>query len=130
LTGHKKISASRGTFQQPGNFTVEKEKCMNRQHELFRKHLLQEYQQEAVREQAGGQPEELIDFLVRRQLIPPVVQRRYVILREFAERYPRNGHHKSNTVLQMAMDLGVHENTVWTVLKDHSRDFDGEGGKT
>jgi hypothetical protein len=102
---------------------------MDRQRELFRKHLLEEYRRAAGRAPDGEPAEAVVDFLVARNLIPPVVQRRYVILREFADRYARNGHHKSNTVLQLAMDLGVHENTVWTVLKDHSRDFDGEGGK-
>ncbi len=105
---------------------------MKRQHELFRKHLLEEYRRYATnREKAlGKEPDAmLIDYLMERHLIPSVVQRRYVVLHEFAERYPLNDHHKSNTVLQLAIDLGVHENTIWTILKDHSRDFDGGGEK-
>lgn len=90
--------------------------------DAFRGHLLDAYRQRY----GAGPPEAgaLLEYLLAHNLIPAVTRRRFVILREFERRYPQNGHHKTKTVLHVAEALGISESTVWTVLKDHSRDFD------
>lgn len=96
---------------------------MNDWHALFRRHLLEEYHQNA--DSIGTVEDTLLTHLLTHNLIPNVTIRRYVILKEFDVRYRQNGHHKTKTVLQLAEDLDVSESTIWTVLKDHQRDFDG-----
>lgn len=96
--------------------------AMQNWNELFCRHLLDEYRQSIG--PTGVAEETLITYLLAHNLIPAVTVRRYVILKEFDARYRQNGHHKTKTVLQLAEDLGVSENTVWTALKDHLRDFD------
>ncbi len=104
---------------------------MHNQKELFREYLLQRYCQYIGKRATDlHAARTMVDFIVSHNIVPPVVQRRFIILHQFHQEFASNGFHKTNTVMKVAMDLGVHENTVWTVLKDHQQDFEPRSGES
>lgn len=67
---------------------------------------------------------ELIDFLIEEKIIPPKNVRIYTVINEFKfameEKRFKN---KTKLVKSISEKLGLHENTIWNIIRDHTDSF-------
>ncbi|MDN5201347.1 hypothetical protein QQ008_08240 [Fulvivirgaceae bacterium BMA10] len=97
---------------------------MEKEEKLFKHHLIRNYKSYLKENKIAHSPSNLIDYLLKHNIIDITTVRRYAILHEFHILYPKNSYHKTNTVIDLAIEFDVHENSIWTILKDHARRFD------
>ncbi|MEL6699852.1 MAG: transposase family protein [Bacteroidota bacterium] len=93
---------------------------------LFFKHLLKEYiSQTSVSPTPNPWGlSDMLEFLVEHKLIPERSIRHYTIVLEYKELEKILPHMtKTSRIKMLARQMGVHENTVWNVIKDYQDRF-------
>lgn len=83
----------------------------------FQQHLFVNYQQFCQRHNVAPSEHALVDFLIDQDLIPPVLMKRYAVVHEFENLFPKYEHHKTNTVNVLADRFNISERSVWGMLK-------------
>ncbi len=92
--------------------------------EAFIAHVFSNFQRYCAGKGLAPSTSSLLDYLLAGNLIPMASMHHYTILNEYkawsaAGKY-RN---KTETIRALAKTYGLHENTVWNVLKDHEGKF-------
>lgn len=85
--------------------------------DTFQQHLYQNYEKFCKRQDLQPTAQGLIIFLIDHDLIPPVTIKRYTVLQEFEEVFPKQEHHKTQTVHILSDRFNIPERTVWGILK-------------
>ena len=88
----------------------------------FQQHLQQEY--EAYCQRHGLQKtdnQDLLTFLIDRNLIPATHIQRYTVLQEFPSVFQEQECHKTHAVHTLAHRFSLSERTVWSILKQLGR---------
>ena len=92
--------------------------------EAFIAHVFSNFQRYCATKGLTPSTASLLEYLLAGNLIPTTSVHHYTILNEYkawsaAGKY-RN---KTETIRALATAYGLHENTVWNVLKDHEGKF-------
>ncbi|MEL6637949.1 MAG: hypothetical protein AAFR05_14445 [Bacteroidota bacterium] len=85
--------------------------------DTFQRHLLQNFQTYCDRQGQAPTAEDLVVYLIDRQLLSTPIVRRYAVQFEFEGLYPDHGFHKSNTVATLADRFQISDRHVWSLLK-------------
>lgn len=92
--------------------------------EAFIAHIFSNYQRHCSGLGIAPNTASFLDFLLRHQLIVPKEIHHYTILKEYqAWRDQETHRNKTETIRALAAAYGLHENTIWNVLKDHDGKF-------
>ena len=92
--------------------------------QVFLLHLLSNYQRACTEDECLPRPDHFAHFLVDHQLISLESLRHYAIIHEFeASTATQKYRNKTQTIEALAERFGVHQNTIWNVLKDHKDKF-------
>lgn len=94
-------------------------------HEAFIAHLFSDFQRHCSRRELVPNTANFLDFLMGRKLIASKDIHHYSILHEF-QAWAKQGKYrnKTETIRALATAYGLHESTIWNVLKDHAGKFD------
>ncbi len=85
--------------------------------DTFQRHLLQNFDTYCERQRQEKDLENLIIYLIDRQLLSTAIIRRYAIQYEFDGLFPEHGFHKSNTVSTLADRFQLSSRHIWSLLK-------------
>ncbi|RMG73539.1 MAG: hypothetical protein D6722_03635 [Bacteroidetes bacterium] len=94
-------------------------------HQLFITHLLRKYFN-SRRSRYGQKPvRQILEYLITHRFISHKTIRHFAVLSEY-EQMMASGLYKNKTqVIKILADrLGLHENTIWNIIKDHQTKFD------
>ena len=87
----------------------------------FQKFLNEEYVTYCDRHELRPTPQAMITFLIDRDMIPPIVIKRYTVLDEFENLYEKQAGKKTKTVHSLADFFNIPERTVWGILSQPSQ---------
>lgn len=93
-------------------------------HEAFIAHIFSDFQKYCSMRAMRPNTATFLDFLVTRNLIVQKEIHHYSIIQEYqAWTALQKYRNKTETIRALAHTYGLHESTVWNVLKDHGGKF-------
>lgn len=97
--------------------------------EVFVSHVLMNYQNYCVGQQAIPSMGNFLEYLLDHNLITENTIRHYVVLNEFQKGQKTKKYiTKTEAVNDLANIFGFHPNSIWNILKDHKEKFTSETG--
>ena len=87
----------------------------------FSQHLKTNFEDYCQRHHIEVNIENFITYLIDRELISAPTIRRYTILQEFEQLYPKHNFHKSNTIDTLADLFNLSSRHVWSLIKYSQR---------
>ncbi len=85
---------------------------------LFKKYVFAQFGKKRWNSAQQIAAEELLEELIKHNLIPEKERLRFSVIEEFKRQYPLHEGHKTQTVYTISHKFNVSERTVWTILKD------------
>lgn len=91
---------------------------------VYVNHLLGAYQEYCAASNCNPNPDHLLRYLIERNFISAESMRHYAVIKEYkAMRATKRFGTKTKTIETLASRFGVHENTIWNILKDQRNKF-------
>jgi len=87
----------------------------------FSDRLSAEYADYCKRHKIQEGTNDFITFLIDKSLLGTSTIRRFTIIKEFEDLYPKNQCHKTKTVKELADKFHLSERAVWSIIKHNSK---------
>jgi hypothetical protein len=88
-------------------------------------HIFLGFQRYCLEKEESPDVMNLLRYLLRYRIFDTKTIRHFTILMEYRAMEEMDRYRNKTTAIQViARKFGVHENTVWNILKDHDRKFD------